>query len=131
MMKQSGFSLVELLAVLVILSLLGAMAVPRMTSSQNAALRAALDDSGNAVKSAHFAAIASFKRLPTLTELVAEISDGTRAVASTKSDGVQITIGASNFLVPTFSDSGCSAATSPANPTVTCVGIASSTPLPQ
>ncbi|GEM_PF-611608 len=130
MNKESGFTLIELVAVLVILSLLGAMAVPRFASVQDDALRAALDGSSNAVKSAHSIAIANFKRLPTLTELVAEISGGAAAAVSANADGVQITVGSNNYLVPTFTDSTCSSATSAGSPTVACVGTASSTPLP-
>ena len=46
MNKQAGFTLIELVAVLVILALLGAMAVPRFASVQNSALVAALDFEG-------------------------------------------------------------------------------------
>jgi len=129
MNKQAGFTLIELVAVLVILALLGAMAVPRFASVQNSALRAALDGSSNGIKSAHSIAIAGLKRLPNVTELVAEVGGEASAIVHTGSDGVQITIGTDNYLVPTFTDATCSSATSVATPIVACVGTASSTPL--
>ncbi len=129
MKKQTGFTLIELVAVLVILALLGAMAVPRFASVQNDALRAALDGSSNAVKSAHSIAIARLRRLPTVTELVQDVGGGASAAVSTANDGVQITINGLNYLVPTFSDSTCTSITSASSSTVACVGSASSTPI--
>ena len=129
MNKQTGFTLIELVAVLVILALLGAMAVPRFASVQTDALRAALDGSSNAVKSAHSISIARLKRLPSVAELVVDVGGGASAVEHAGSDGVQISINGSNYLVPTFSDSTCSSPTAVATPTVACVGSASSTPL--
>jgi len=129
MKKQAGFTLIELVAVLVILALLGAMAVPRFASVQNDALRAALDGSSNAVKSAHSISIARLKRLPTVTELITDVGGGANATLSTNSEGVQITINSAFYLVPTFSNSTCASpttATAP-NDVVGCVGSASST----
>jgi len=129
MQKQTGFTLIELVAVLVILALLGAMAVPRFASVQNDALGAALDGSSNAVKSAHSIAIARLKRLPTVTELVQDVGGNASAAVSTNRDGIQISINGENYLVPTYTDSTCTSPTSTTSPTVACVGSASSTPI--
>ncbi len=129
MKKQTGFTLIELVAVLVTLALLGAMAVPRFASVQNDALRAALDGSSKAVKAAHPIAIARLRRLPTVTELVQDVGGGASAAVSTANDGVQITINGLNYLVPTFTDSTCTSITRASSSTVACVGRASSTPI--
>ena len=129
MNKQAGFTLIELVAVLVILALLGAMAVPRFASVQNSALEAALDGSSNAVKSAHSIAIARYKRLPTVTELVGEVGGETTVAVAGTNDGISVSINGNNYLVPTFTDSTCGAATANATDIVACVGTASTTPI--
>ena len=122
MNKQAGFTLIELVAVLVILALLGAMAVPRFSSVQNSALQAAKDGSSNAVKSAHAIAIAGLRRLPNVTELAAEV--GGKANATAVAAGVQVTIGGSNYVVPTYTDSTCTVGneTTAVGDTVACDG---------
>ena len=129
MNKQAGFTLIELVAVLVILALLGAMAVPRFASVQNSALEAALDGSSNAVKSAHSIAIARYKRLPTVTELVGEVGGETTVAVAGTNDGISVSINGNNYLVPTFTDATCGAATANATDIVACVGTASTTPI--
>ena len=66
MKKNSGFTLIELVAVLVILALLGAMAVPRFTDVSADALTAAQNGSVAGVRSGHAMAIAKLKTLPQL-----------------------------------------------------------------
>jgi len=107
---------------MVILALLGAMAVPRFATVQADALRAAQDGSSNAVKSAHSIAIARLKRLPTVTELVADV--GGSANATAVATGVQVTINLLPYIVPTYTDSTCTSATTatPPNDIVGCVG---------
>jgi MSHA pilin protein MshA len=122
MKRQAGFTLIELVAVLVILGLLGAMAVPRFANLQDDALTAAKNGSSSAVKSAHAIAIAKLRTLPQVDELVNYVGADTpvTAVAS----GIQVTLGTNNYVVPTYTDSTCT----PANATtaltdlVGCVG---------
>ncbi|MFQ5642081.1 MAG: type II secretion system protein [Thiogranum sp.] len=129
MNKQTGFTLIELVAVLVILALLGAMAVPRFSSVQNDALHAALDGSSNAVKSAHSISIARLKRLPTVSELVQDVGGSANAAVHAGNDGIQVSINGVDYLIPTFTDSTCTSPTSTGSPTVACVGSASPTPI--
>ena len=121
MNKQSGFTLIELVAVLVILSLLGAMAVPRFANVQNSALQAAQDGSSNAVKSAHAIAIARLQRLPEVGEMVADVGgEGNNPTAV--GTGIQVTIGGNNYVVPTFLDTTCTNPTGNTTDIVACVG---------
>ena len=80
MKKNAGFTLIELVAVLVILALLGAMAVPRFTDVSSDALTAAKNGSIAGVRSGHAMAIAKLKTLPTLTELATYVGGPNVAV---------------------------------------------------
>ncbi|WP_455235260.1 type II secretion system protein [Thiogranum longum] len=120
MKQQSGFTLIELVAVLVILALLGAMAVPRFADVQSSALDAAKDGSSNAVKSAHSIAIAQLKRLPTVAELAGYVGGESPVAAAV--DGIDITINGTAYRVPTFANAACNTPTSAAAPDVACVG---------
>jgi prepilin-type N-terminal cleavage/methylation domain-containing protein len=121
MNKQTGFTLIELVAVLVILGLLGAMAVPRFFDVTNDALAASKNGSAAAVRSGHAMAIAKQKRLPTLTEL-AEFVGGPSVVVDAAGTGIQVTLSGTDYIVPTYTDSNCTAATAAAADTVACVG---------
>lgn len=121
MKKQTGFTLIELVAVLVILALLGAMAVPRFFDVTDDAVTAAKNGSVAAVRSGHAMAIAKQKRLPTLPEL-AEFVGGPGVVADAAGAGIQVTINSTPYVVPTYQDSKCTVATDVSHPTVGCVG---------
>jgi len=120
MKKQAGFTLIELVAVLVILALLGAMAVPRFSNMQDDALRAAKQGSTMAVKSAHSIAIAKLKDLPSVTALAGYV--GGESGATAVGTGIQVTINGDPYVVPTFTDSNCGTATAAVGDTVACVG---------
>jgi MSHA pilin protein MshA len=120
MKKQAGFTLIELVAVLVILALLGAMAVPRFSNMQDDALTAAKQGSSMAVKSAHSIAIAKLKDLPEVGQLVTYV--GGESAVSAVATGVQVTINGTDYVVPTYTDSTCSSATGNTTDQVGCVG---------
>ena len=120
MKKQAGFTLIELVAVLVILALLGAMAVPRFSNMQDDALTAAKQGSSMAVKSAHSIAIAKLKDLPDVDQLVTYV--GGESTLTAVATGVQVTINGTDYVVPTYTDSTCSSATGNTTDQVGCVG---------
>lgn len=128
MKKQAGFTLIELVAVLVILALLGAMAVPRFATIQADAVGAAVDGTENAVKSAHSIAIANLKRTPLVSELAGYVGGQTPVAASAGNDGMQFAINGDNWMVPTFTDATCLAPTANAGDAVLCVGNAVDVP---
>jgi len=121
MKKNAGFTLIELVAVLVILALLGAMAVPRFTDVSSDALQAAQNGSIAGVRSGHAMAIAKLKTLPQLDELIDYVGGPNIAVAADNS-GIEVTINGTPYVVQTYTDTTCATATAAATDLVGCVG---------
>jgi MSHA pilin protein MshA len=121
MKKQAGFTLIELVAVLVILALLGAMAVPRFTDVTEDAKTAAKNGSIAGVRSGHAMAIAKLKTLPKLSELIDYVGGPGVAIAAGNT-GIEVTINGVAYVVKTYSDTTCSTQTGPGDDAVGCVG---------
>ena len=135
MNKQAGFTLIELVMVIVILGILGAIAVPQFVDLSSSALTAAKSGMTGATKAGHAVAIAELRNFPTLTQLA--VGDGSTncnggpcgpyvqgegiSVAA-GGTGVQVTIDGTTYVVPTYTDTGCSTPTAAAGNTVRCVG---------
>ena len=119
MNKQAGFTLIELVAVMVILALLGAMAVPRFFDVSTGALAAAQDGSVAGVRSGHAMAIAELRRTPTVTELATYVSGPNIAAQPT---GIEVTIDGTPYIVQTYTDTTCTTATTAVGDSVNCVG---------
>jgi MSHA pilin protein MshA len=121
MNKQAGFTLIELVAVLVILALLGAMAVPRFVDVSNDALTAAKNGSVAAVRTGHAMAIAQLKRVPQLSELVNFVG-GQNIAVDGGFTGIEVTINNIPYVVQTYTDTTCGTLTGAATDPVNCVG---------
>ena len=121
MNKQGGFTLIELVAVLVILALLGAMAVPRFVNVSNDALVAAQNGSIAAVRTGHAMAIAELKTLPRLNQLINYVGGNNVAVEG-GGTGIEVTINGTPYTVGTYTDTTCTTATAAATDLVGCVG---------
>lgn len=121
--KQQGFTLIELVMVIVILGILAATALPKFVDLSGNALTAAKKGMSGGVKSAHSIEVAKKAANgtspvnPTVAELAAAItpqgSDGTT--------GVTVSINGSSYTVPTYEDAACSDPTE-AGEVVLCVG---------
>jgi prepilin-type N-terminal cleavage/methylation domain-containing protein len=120
MNKQAGFTLIELVAVMVILALLGAMAVPRFADVQTSAVDAVKDGTRNAVRSAHSIGIAKFKDFPTVTDLAGLVGGDTAVTAA--ATGLQFAVSGDTYTVETFTDATCGSATAAVGDKVRCVG---------
>ncbi len=121
MNKQAGFTLIELVAVMVILALLGAMAVPRFFDVSSEALVAAQNGSIAGVRSGHAMAIAALKRPPQVSELIDYVGGSGVSVAP-GADGIQVLIDGNPHIVKTYSDTTCSTQTGDPTDDVLCVG---------
>jgi len=118
--KQKGFTLIELVMVIALLAILAAIAVPRFVDLSGDALDASKAGMSGAVKGAHAVAIADLKGFPDVTALTGYVNgEGVTAAAT----GVSVVIdGNGPYIVPTFTDSGCTTATAAVGDTVQCVG---------
>lgn len=116
---QSGLNSVEIMALLVVLALFGAMAVPRGGEQPVNHTDTGPTQSIGAVKTAHATAIAELKRFPTVAELSGYV-EGIKSSAS--AGGIQVVNNGVQHSVATYSDSGCLKNTRAITDTVACVG---------
>jgi MSHA pilin protein MshA len=119
MEKQKGFTLIELVIVIIILGILAAIAVPRYLDLTTQATDSAKLGMEGTVKSSFAISIADLKRSPTVDELNGYLAtDNTTAVPT----GIQFALDGTNYTVQTYTDNACTTATAAVGDTVQCVG---------
>ncbi len=119
MRKQAGFTLIELVMVIIVLGVLAAIAIPRFVDLSGDALTAAQAGMEGAVKGAMAVSIADTHAFPSVTSLVTYINGENIAAAAT---GVSVEIDGTSYIVKTYTDAFCATATSAVGDTVQCVG---------
>lgn len=116
---NSGFTLVELVLILVIIALLSAVAVPKYIEVNGERSDYEKSELATKVKNALVIAKADIKHAPSVTDLVAYVQSNYVSAADT---GVVFKKGGTVYTVPTYADSQCSVLTRKSNEKVECVG---------
>jgi prepilin-type N-terminal cleavage/methylation domain-containing protein len=118
---RRGFSLVELIVVLVMFGLLATMALPRYLQKSDQELQSAKHGMSSAVKGAFSVYINRHRAYPTLAELSTIIHDG-RQPEPAQHRGIEVEIKGARYVVPTYVNALCTQSTSSLQDRVQCVG---------
>jgi len=97
--QNAGFTLIELVMVIVILGILAASFAPKFVDLGGAATTAAQDSARGTVKSALTVSIAEQQGYPTVAQLAANVEGG---AASAGNDSIDVTIDGAAYSVATF-----------------------------
>lgn len=114
-----GFTLIELVLVLVIIGLLSAVAIPRYIEVNHKKDEAYKQEISGSVKAAWRVAKADTGSSPSVSKLATYIQ-GEHVVAM--NEGIQLSRDGGKFMVSTYRDNNCSDPTRSENDPVACVG---------
>lgn len=118
-----GFTLIELVIVIVIIGILAAVAITKYSDLTSSAKSAAMDANTGAVRSGYAVYLASNAGVPpTVTQLATTVQAGGGVTPTAAATGVQFTVSGTTYTVLTYTDSSCATATTAVTDSVQCVG---------
>jgi len=117
--NSKGYTVIELVVIVVLLSILMTIVAVKFTNFADSATKAALDAAKLSVKNAYAIALAKNSAHPTIAEIKNQLI-GENAVAVPT--GIEVKINQKQHVVLTYSDPYCSLPTHSISDRVYCVG---------
>ena len=122
--NKAGFTLIELVMIIIILGILAAVAIPKYVDLTNEARTATIKGGLGGIKSAWGIKLAELKTEPSLSTLAAAIDGGAASTTYiTITDIYQSSNPSALYQYKTYTNSACTVATTAVGDIVKCIGL--------
>lgn len=114
-----GFTLIELILVVLIFGVLGVLTIPSYLDESAQALMQAKWDKSGEVKSLHRELTETAADFPSVSRLAEQLPG---SAGTPLADGIRLQIDGENYVIPTYRNTRCTELTTSVADTVSCVG---------